>query len=87
MLAHALACMVPFVQFGSIQDYPVRWTGAIISQAAAEASHSQSEVACQSLGLRRSAMVGFTLGAPLYYYAVTSGHHWRPGPILKVRVT
>ena len=30
-------------------------------------------------------MVGFTLGAPAYYYAATSGHRWRPGPILKVR--
>ncbi len=32
----------------------------------------------------RAAMVGFTLGAPAYYYAVTSGHSWRPGSILKV---
>lgn len=34
--------------------------------------------------LSRSVIIGFTMGAPIYYYNATSGHHWNPIPIAKV---
>ena len=37
--------------------------------------------------LSRSVIIGFTMGAPIYYYNATSGHHWNPIPIAKVGIT